>query len=341
MPARCTARESVGKVLYADPDSSSGESEIIPVSKARSKNTGPGAAKKRASKKRPAESSDDESDYDSDDDFQLGRKKKQMTAKGKAGAQKKRATKPNGKDYLSSLPVDALTEICDFLDPLSLVSLRMVNKALLRFLTEDLTAGVIWKRALAAEGLPKLKAGLLTGYQLALMELKSRCIACGNVQWIPDRFILRRLCRTCRKATMVRLDRLRQPYPDLHPLTKLCILPSHFKASRLTEEVPTRWALLPDLLTLDARLWALQAADDADASLNPAVAAPAKEGKPRGLDPAKPAKGGRVETFVEGRKATLLLVEKDARALMRRNGKFIKSRGGAVYDEYRLGSESE
>lgn len=66
------------------------------------------------------------------------------------------------------------------------------------------------------------------------------------MQFIPDRFLLRRLCRQCRKkqcvailfyapirsltplftSSLVRVTFLKRLHPDLHPLVKDCLIPS-------------------------------------------------------------------------------------------------------------------
>ncbi|GAA5846479.1 hypothetical protein JCM9279_006707 [Rhodotorula babjevae] len=346
MPAaRRKSRASVVEPVQLDSDSSSdldSEDEAPTTRAARSRKPAPLAGNKALSKKRPRDATDSElddslvntsssSDESSGDEY--GKRRKQPKKKNKTAARATAAR--NGVDRFSTIGDDPLTDpddahvdpqICRHVDWKDLCELRVVNKALHRFLTDDSTGAVVWKRALADAYKPipvrKLKAGLMKPWQLALMHYRERCVVCLKTQYIPDERILRRLCRTCRKKTLVRLDRLRKPFPDLHPMTKHCVLRSKYRAGRLTRECITESAYIPDLLAVDTRLWSLQQADDADPKLNKAIGVPAKRARKAKnveaapLDPAEPVESGRVAEYVARRKKLLKRVEHDARILM-------------------------
>ncbi|BGP29207.1 hypothetical protein JCM10296v2_000945 [Rhodotorula toruloides] len=204
-------------------------------------------------------------------------KRRKSTARGKKGR------KPSGPDLLTKLPIDALTEIASFLPQGTLVELRRVCKAFHRLLT-DKTSG---RR------------------QYYMLEKDQHCVRCGNVQFIPDRFLLRRLCRQCRKKHLVRLTFLKRLHPDLHPLVKDCLIPSFYKPDRLTYESSARHAFDEDIPALDQHLYASK--------------------KVRKGNPGKPVEGSRMDKFVKERQESKKLVEQDARMLEEKFGKFIKS----------------
>lgn len=116
----------------------------------------------------------------------------------------------------------------------------------------------------------------------------------------------------CRKGTLFRLDHLKKNYPDAHPCTKLCVLESHFKPSRLTDEVPSRHAFRDNVEALDEHLWSLQAQDDADSSLRPSASRTITRKTTTKRNPDAPLPGSRVANFVKERQRLKELVEQDA-----------------------------
>ncbi|PRQ74824.1 hypothetical protein AAT19DRAFT_13846 [Rhodotorula toruloides] len=230
------------------------------------------------------------------------------------------------------------TEIASFLPQGTLVELRRVCKAFHRLLTDKTSGSVIWKRARARDEMPELAAGLLKDWQYYTLEKDQHCVRCGNVQFIPDRFLLRRLCRQCRKKHLVRTTFLKRLHPDLHPLVKDCLIPSFYKPGRLTYESSARHAFDEDIPALDKHLWSLQEQDEenplteepaaATTSTRPGRAAKASASKKvRKGNPGKPVEGSRVDKFVKERQEIKKLVEQDARMLEKKFGKFIKGRG--------------
>lgn len=258
MPAARGRRSSV-VTSYAESPSSDDETDVT---------TRP------AKRARTGDSSDD--DDDDDVSFSGARKAKK---KAKKPAKKSRA-KPKGTDRFTPLPLDPLLEVCTrdrrrfrsadrradksrrvypqilrHVDAVSLIHLRETSRTLYRLLSGP-DGAPIWSHALAEEGLPVLKAGLLTPWQYAEIALWKRCTVrrrhtvccfscriahlgtdhssslaqnCTGTQFIPDFYVLRRYCRVCRKGTLFRLDHLKKNYPDAHPCTKLCVLASHCK----------------------------------------------------------------------------------------------------------------
>ncbi|GAA5997069.1 uncharacterized protein JCM10292_006186 [Rhodotorula paludigena] len=332
------SRKSASIVSYADAasDASDDDARTSTSTANMSKNTKNGAKPRKSSghyvgdvtdgrmlqdsgDTRPVSSSSDETSDGDDYEATIKRKKRQTGSKGKGKGPRRK-----GKNHISKLPLDILSEICTHLSALDLVDLRLINKPFYRLLN-DRDSG-LWKRALRKARLPELTAGMLAPWQYAILELDQHCIKFGNTQFIPDRFLLRRFCRKCRKANLVRLDRLKglpRPAPDDKALRGRQLL-----ADRLTWTTTTRSAYIPDLHLLSSRLSSLQALDDADPSLNPSLAAAAlaassararraKEIKPRGMDPEKLVEGSRVEEFVKRREEALRLVVEDAEKLMK------------------------
>lgn len=69
----------------------------------------------------------------------------------------------------------ARSQIASFLPQATLVDLRRVCKAFYRLLTDKTSGSVIWKRARARDGMPELKAGLLTDWQYYVLEKGKNC----------------------------------------------------------------------------------------------------------------------------------------------------------------------
>lgn len=138
-------------------------------------------------------------------------------------------------------------QILRYVDAVSLIHLRETSKTLYRLLSGPDGAS-IWSHALAEEGVPVLKAGLLTPWQYAEMALwkrctvRRRCIVCRSLldcvlspaksipchaqnctktQFIPDFYVLRRYCREfaarapCSASTISRrITPMRTPAPS-------------------------------------------------------------------------------------------------------------------------------
>ncbi|KAG0659417.1 hypothetical protein C6P46_005195 [Rhodotorula mucilaginosa] len=288
MPA-ARGRRSSGVTSYAESPSSDDEPD----------------ATTRPAKRARAGDSDDDAGY------------KKPAKKAKKPARKSRV-KPKGTDRFTPLPLDPLLEILRYVDAVSLIHLRETSRTLYRLLSGP-DGAPIWSHALAEEGLPVLKAGLLKPWQYAEIALWKRCTNCTKTQFIPDFYVLRRYCRVCRKGTLFRLDHLKKNYPDAHPCTKLCVLESHckssvwFKPSRLTDEVPSRHAFRDDFEALDEYLWSLQAQDDADSSLRSAGRQNGTRKTTTKRSPDAPLPGSRVAKFVKERQRVKELVEQDAK----------------------------
>jgi hypothetical protein len=250
MPA-ARGRRSSGVTSYAESPSSDDEPD----------------ATTRPAKRARAGDSDNDAGY------------KKPAKKAKKPARKSRV-KPKGTDRFTPLPLDPLLEVSTrdrvrfrfsdhrtdssrrvprqilrYVDAVSLIHLRETSRTLYRLLSGP-DGAPIWSHALAEEGLPVLKAGLLKPWQYAEIALWKRCTVrrrrtvcsllaglrtkrkplcraqnCTKTQFIPDFYVLRRYCRVCRKGTLFRLDHLKKNYPDAHPCTKLCVLESHCKSS--------------------------------------------------------------------------------------------------------------
>ncbi|GAA5991066.1 hypothetical protein JCM10908_006523 [Rhodotorula pacifica] len=280
-------RKSTGSVSYAESPSSDEEREVTKVP--------------RPAKHARADSADEQ-----DSDSGTARAKKRVKT---AKAPRKSRAKPKGVDRLTTLPLDQLLEILGHLAALDLVLVRETSKSLYQVLSSPDAAGV-WSRALACEKLPALQAGLLKPWQYAEMALIKRCTNCTKTQFIPDYWILRRYCRVCRIGTLFRLDHLQKNYPDAHPCTKLCVLESHYKPTRLTYEVKSRHAFRDDFETVDQRLWRLQAEDDADPALRGKGTTNRTRKTTTKRSPDAPIAGSRVAKLVKERKRIKLLVEK-------------------------------
>ncbi|KWU44803.1 hypothetical protein RHOSPDRAFT_25512 [Rhodotorula sp. JG-1b] len=284
MPAARGRRSSV-VTSYAESPSSDDETDVT---------TRP------AKRARTGDSSDD--DDDDDVSFSGARKAKK---KAKKPAKKSRA-KPKGTDRFTPLPLDPLLEILRHVDAVSLIHLRETSRTLYRLLSGP-DGAPIWSHALAEEGLPVLKAGLLTPWQYAEIALWKRCTNCTGTQFIPDFYVLRRYCRVCRKGTLFRLDHLKKNYPDAHPCTKLCVLASHCKFYVCCH------AFRDDFETLDEHLWSLQAQDDADSSLRPSGSRTITRKTTTKRSPDEPLPGSRVAKFVKERQRAKEFVEQDAK----------------------------
>ncbi|GEM12018.1 F-box domain containing protein [Rhodotorula toruloides] len=165
--------------------------------------------------------------------------------------------------------------------------------------------------------MPELSARLLKDWQYYVLEKDQHCV------FIPDRFLLRRLCRQCRKKHLIRISFLKRLQPDLHPLVKDCLIPSFSRSTHL-RDLGSYVTLFPppfglpghafdeDIPALDKRLWSFQAEDEenplteepaaASNSTRPARAAKASANKKVGKGkPGKPVEGSRVDKFVKER----------------------------------------
>ncbi|GAA5860963.1 hypothetical protein JCM3774_003203 [Rhodotorula dairenensis] len=270
MPATDTrgalARKSSALISYAESLSSDDEPAA---------NTGPTKRARSAG------------DHHSDGTYTGAQKQKKRAKAGKATNKRKLKAKA---DRFTTLPLDPLFEILWRLDATDLVFLRETCKSFYRLLSGP-DGETVWAHALAKAELPELEAGLLEPWQYAEMALSGRCTKGGRRQFIPDWSVLRRYCRTCRKANLFRLDQIK------------------IKPARLNQASATGNAFRHDFETLNQYLWSLQAQDDADLSLRPAGSRSITRNTTSKRSPDVPLPQSRVAKFVEERANIKLLVE--------------------------------
>ncbi|GAA5860907.1 hypothetical protein JCM3774_003183 [Rhodotorula dairenensis] len=129
----------LGSVSYAESPSSDDE---------------PDATTRTAKRARSAGDGDEDARY-------TGAQKPKKRAKTGKAAKKRTKAKV---DRFTTLPLDPLLEILRFLDAADLIYVRETSTSLYRLLSGP-DGEAMWSHALAAAGLPKLKAGLLKSWQ--------------------------------------------------------------------------------------------------------------------------------------------------------------------------------
>ncbi|BGP42564.1 hypothetical protein JCM10449v2_006576 [Rhodotorula kratochvilovae] len=187
------------------------------------------------------------------------RKKRVKNGRGRSSGQRKR-------DMLRSLPEEVLVNIISYLPLSALQAFAHLSSWLRNFLLDD-AVDPIWANARAADGLPELSAGEWVWEDGAVAELVhgKTCAMCGvhSARW-PDAFVRIRLCKKCRSANIVRLYRLKETHPALHPAVKDCVIRSLQAPSNPHHRSKTAYGFLPSLNAHDDALWALQERDEQD-----------------------------------------------------------------------------
>ncbi|GAA5946609.1 hypothetical protein JCM10213_006645 [Rhodosporidiobolus nylandii] len=177
-------------------------------------------------------------------------------------------------DFSRTLPLELIGEIFSYLHPASLFALSTLNKTFHSLLTGDATRKT-WLNALKVEKLPKLDGEEVMPTKLCALILDKTCQFCGEEKVVaPDRFLLLRLCTSCREANLVPIAEVGagKKYSDFHPATTQCVSTTRLPPSRpdLRWERDSVYVCWSDLQHAHETLEALQLEDDLEAE-NPLV----------------------------------------------------------------------
>ncbi|GAA5929189.1 hypothetical protein JCM3775_006759 [Rhodotorula graminis] len=221
-------RSSAHKAIkYTDvPLSSADEAEDAELSDASESASGASSSRKGGVHEMEE---DEDSAWDQGDDAdEEPVRKKARTSTSSSSAKVKVPTKGKGKGRAGKLsaflamPLDILVEISRHLDPLSLLYMSRANK-MVRGVFARRSAAPIWAAARANVDLPALEATDLSEMQLASLVFERNCHLCGRGRASIVDYALRvRWCKTCQRANLDNLSRLRKKVDDMHPKTLQC-----------------------------------------------------------------------------------------------------------------------
>ncbi|GLB40017.1 hypothetical protein LshimejAT787_0705270 [Lyophyllum shimeji] len=125
------------------------------------------------------------------------------------------AETPTGPDFLSSLPLDVLTEIFCALGPRDLVTMSRINKAF-RGTLFRCELRFIWTKALKREGIMPCPRGVNLHAWATLLAGPPRCQECEVVE-VPDGridfWLLRRLCHDCLNENLISSREFKKEFP--------------------------------------------------------------------------------------------------------------------------------
>ncbi|BGP72906.1 F-box domain, cyclin-like domain containing protein [Rhodotorula toruloides] len=195
-----------------------------------------------------------------------GARKKRRTGRGSGnGKTGDRARKREArKDRLSALPDEILLQIVGHASsPASLLSLSFVSCRFHKMLTST-ERDDVWEEARARAGLPGMSEGGFTESQLAELVYGMTCFTCGkNASRIPDVFLRKRLCKSCRDTQIVRLDALDDSFGPkrLRRALRDCTLRSRQSPSQPKKLSKTHYGFLPHVQQELGRLLVLDQKD--------------------------------------------------------------------------------
>ncbi|GAA5892349.1 hypothetical protein JCM6882_003646 [Rhodosporidiobolus microsporus] len=286
-----------------------------------------------------AGSSDEGEESDEEGEETKGRKRsgKGRGNKGSSSTAKKRKTdkgKGKGKkgakvkvDHLRTLPMDLLVEIFSYLLPFELLQLSRTSKEYRTLLCSKRSKS-IWRSARRLVELPNLEADDLSEMAFAQLIFGNTCDACDvRCTRTPDFALRTRLCKDCRKDSFVKLNkRFSKDYPQYHPSTLEAVITTSYSAAQERYATSSSsYALKSDLDYYSKKLHELQEDDDGDAELfnrnSSKSASSTRSGRNSRFSVANDAEDeddepeSRVEQFIEGRKAAVEVVKKDAEKL--------------------------
>ncbi|BGO94319.1 hypothetical protein NBRC10512_002768 [Rhodotorula toruloides] len=205
------------------------------------------------------------SDYDLDDELlklaENGARKKRSAARGSGKGEKGERAR---KDRLSALPDEILLQILNCTSsPASLLSLSIVSRRFHKLLTSP-ERDDVWEEARARAGLPGMTGGGFTESQLAELVYGTICFTCGKTALrMPDVFLRKRLCKSCRETHIVRLDTLDDSFGPkrLRQALRDCTLQSRQSPSQPKKLSKTHYGFLPHVQQELGRLLVLDQKD--------------------------------------------------------------------------------
>ncbi|BGP26833.1 F-box domain, cyclin-like domain containing protein [Rhodotorula toruloides] len=285
------------------------------------------------------------SDYDIDDELLklavIGARKKRRTSKAK-GKRKNGGggKKGEGKDRLSMLPDEVLLQILGHApSPATLLSLMSVSRRFHKLLTST-NGDHVWKETRMRAGLPGMSEGGFTKWQLSELVYGTTCFMCGMAApRIPDVFLRKRLCKSCRDKHVIRLTPLDDSFGPkrLRQALRNCTLQSRQSPSQPRKLSNTPWGLLPHVQQELGRLLVLDQKDINDQEAEYAAAFAKQHQlamKGRGIAVARNPSdsspsayvfdfgrkeddmGPCVKAYVEQRRKKLAPLEKESKALL-------------------------
>ncbi|GAA5881767.1 hypothetical protein JCM1840_004824, partial [Sporobolomyces johnsonii] len=251
-------------------------------------------------------------------------KKKRKTVKGKGSG---KAGGKNGGRGLGTLSDELLTRIFSHLDSPSLLHLSLTSKHL-RSLLVSPDQKPLWLAARQLVGLPDWETQPPSEQAYAELIFGGKCQACDKAGGHVDPFLHKRLCKACRKSSLVHVAQLKKTHPWINAAAALCCLSTRLSPSDPSHLSKSKYVPLLSLLHFDALLLPLQEKDDDDrereiwSTLSGTHGGGSRSRGKEGGSMAIPEYGSdegkmgkRVARFVQKRSGVLEALEKDGKAL--------------------------
>ncbi|GAA5905763.1 F-box protein, partial [Sporobolomyces salmoneus] len=217
---------------------------------------------------------DDEGEDDDDEDWSESKAMKNGNKRRKKGNGTK-SKKPVKENHFNALPPELYLDILSYLNPKDLLALARTNHLNRSFLISKKDSEQLWKKSFQRVGLPVLEAKDWSYPACADLVFTSHCDQCGR--YSPsciDPWLRRRLCKPCRKNSLIKLTKSYSSENNLHPLLDQCIVGSRFTPANVRH---ARWRrsenyVLPaDIDSMNAKLVELQEEDENDFELDNSI----------------------------------------------------------------------
>ncbi|GAA5946706.1 hypothetical protein JCM3765_000355 [Sporobolomyces pararoseus] len=286
-----------------------------------------------------------EKDLEGEEETKSNNKKRKKNQKSARKGKKNKPQVEKKQDPLERLPFELVSEILSHTTPKDLLSFSRTNKHYRSILMSKARSNQIWKTSRRNVGLPDLTAGDFSEPAYAALIFGTRCDHCSRYApaWM-DPYLRRRLCKPCRKAHIVKINRELDRDQHYHPATLKCVVRTSFSPSDTTHSWYSKekqWTLRTDLDSIHKKLSILQEDDEYDEELEvpPQIEhsrfssgrhrrqAPRHSSRNKNAVSYKEEKddledeeiviriGGRVEAFIQERKELLDKIYADAAAI--------------------------